>query len=327
MKIIQDEIKRIISILRNNKRFLITSHMDPDGDSIGSQLGIYYSLVNLAKDAAIINQGAIPAKYRFMDPRGIIGFEKKDLRFTPDTVFILECPALDRIGFVQDLIPDSAITINIDHHADNTNYAGINLVDAGSSAVGEMIYFLLKDGDFDITSEIAEELYAAIVSDTGRFRFESTTARAMRVASKLIEKGANPKSICDRLYSDFAPETMRLLGRALSSLRIEEDGKIGYLQITRKDVEESGGLMENSEGFVDFILSVSGVMLGFLFKEIDGDDVKVSVRSQDGFDAAAFARRFGGGGHVNAAGFICKGGITDVVRDILARATEFVNGR
>lgn len=320
----QTLIDNILKIINEKKRFLITSHADPDGDSLGSQIALYRALKESGKEAVIINQGAMPSKYRFLDRDGIVSFRRDNLDFSPEAVFILECPSLDRIGFVRELIPGSAVTVNIDHHPDNTEYADINLVDVESSAVGETLYLMFKAGNIKITRETAIPLYAAIVSDTGRFRFGSTTSRSMRAAANLVDLGANPKSISDSIFSDYAPETIRLLGHTLAGLRLEADGKIGYVTITRKSLEDFGAVIENSEGFVDSILAISGIHLGLMFKEISENKVKVSVRSQNGCDAAAFARSFNGGGHVNAAGFSLDGNLDEAVNLVIGRAKDFV---
>lgn len=319
-----DKLAEINALIEKHTYFLITSHVNPDGDSLGSQMAIYYSLLNRGKTAAIVNQGSIPAKYKFLDPNKVIRFSSERLSFSPEVVIVLECPSLERIGFVKELIPDSAILINMDHHNENENYGYVNITDKESSAVAEILFFLFEEGKSEITPEIAKQLYAAISSDTGRFRFGSTTSRSMFVASRLIEKGANPKDIADNLYSGMLPSTIQLLGHTLASLKIKANGKIGYFTITEENLEKSGAVIENSEGFVDFILSINGVRMGFLFKELSGDEVKVSVRSQNGYDSAKFAAMFNGGGHTNAAGFSRKGKIKTVVEDVLRKALEYI---
>jgi phosphoesterase RecJ-like protein len=320
------EISRILSAIKEYNKFMITSHMDPDGDSIGSQLGLYHALRDAGKKTVIINQGAVPAKYNFLDAGGVIKSQDKKIDFVPEVVFIIECPSLERIGLVRNSIPESAITINIDHHPGNSQYADINLVDSEGSAAGEIIYFMLELGGYEITPEIARQLYAAIAADTGGFRFGSTSARGMKAASELIQRGADPKFISDRLFNNFSPETIRLLGHTLASLKLEADGRIGYVTVTLDDLNRSGADLQNSEGFVDFTLAISGIMLGILFKEVSSDEVKVSVRSQDSFDAAAFARMFNGGGHTNAAGFTQRGRLDSIVDCVISRAREFVIG-
>jgi phosphoesterase RecJ-like protein len=318
------EIDQILKLIRENSAFLITSHKDPDGDSIGSQMGLYHALINSGKKATIANQGGMPEKYRFLDPENIIRFGMEPLPFVPEVVFILECPAFDRIGYVAELIPKGAITVNIDHHLGNENYGEINYVDKSSCAVGEIIYAILKIGEINITQQIAEDLYSAIICDTGNFRFASTTARGMEAASELVNLGARPKVLSDNIYSRFSLETTRLLGLTLESLRTIAEGQIGYMQITRDTIRRAAARIEDSEGFVDFSLAIKGVSMGILFKEVDENEIKVSIRSQNGMNAVSFAKMFDGGGHTNAAGFTVQGPLENAVKNVLDKATEYV---
>ena len=175
------EIAQILKLMEEKESFLITSHKDPDGDSIGSQLGLYHILKNLDKKVIIVNQGNMPERYFFLDSQKIISFVDAPLPFEPEVEFVLECPSIDRVGFVQNLVPGNTIKINIDHHQDNKIYGDINYIDPFSCAVGELIYFIIDEGKFDINPEIAQNLYAALICDTGNFRFASTTARGMKI--------------------------------------------------------------------------------------------------------------------------------------------------
>lgn len=319
------EIDQILKVMKEKHRFLITSHKDPDGDSIGSQLGLYLALTENGKEAVIVNQGGLPEKYLFIDAGKIIRFSPEPLPFIPEVVFILECPSRDRIGFVEQLIPDSAVVINIDHHPDNKNYGAIKYIDPTSCAVGELLYFILKRGGYAITPVLAEKLYTALMSDTGNFRFASTTARGMKVAAELIEAGANPKWIFDNVYAKSSPATLKLLGHTLDTLQIIADGNISFMAVTQENISRSGARIEDSEGFVDFSIAVNGVRMGILFKEVNTNEIKISVRSQNGIDAAGFARWFDGGGHVNAAGFTLNDKLSDAIKQVLAKAEEYVN--
>ncbi|OGC92506.1 MAG: hypothetical protein A2W25_07355 [candidate division Zixibacteria bacterium RBG_16_53_22] len=319
------EIKQIHKLLTGKQRFLITSHKDPDGDSIGSQLGLFHALKSRGKDVVIVNQGAIPEKYAFLDAERTISFSNGPLPFEPEVVIILECPVLDRIGFVRELIPQSAGLVNIDHHMDNQNYGQINLVDTASCAVGELIYFILSDGGYELTPLIAKNLYAAVICDTGNFRFASTTARGMKIAATLVEHGADPKAIFDQIFTKSSAATLRLLGLTLATLDTTAGGRIGYLTVTRDNVDKARARIEDSEGFVDYSLAIAGVRMGMLFKESGNGEIKVSIRSQNGIDAASFAKKYDGGGHVNAAGFTLKGRIDDVVKKVLAEAEGYID--
>jgi bifunctional oligoribonuclease and PAP phosphatase NrnA len=321
------EIAQILKLIEEKERFLITSHKDPDGDSIGSQLGLYCILKNLGKKVIIVDQGNMPERYFFLDPQKIISFADSPLPFEPEVVFVLECPSLDRIGFVQNLIPASAAKINIDHHQDNKIYGDINYIDADSCAAGELIYFIIDEGKFAITPEIAQNLYAAMICDTGNFRFASTTARGMKIAANLIEHGAKPKWIFDHIFSKMSPATLRLLGYTLGSLNVTGEGRISYLTVTQENVKRAGARIEDSEGFVDYSLAVAGVSMGILFKEVSNSEIKISIRSQNGFDSARFAKRFDGGGHINAAGFTMNGNLQEVIENVLQKAAEYVSGK
>ncbi len=321
------EIEKILDVINENDRFLITSHMDPDGDSIGSQLGLFYALKDLGKKSYIVDQGQLPAKYDFLDPENLIKGEANSIPFSPQVTVFVECPEIKRIGFVSDLLPPESIKINIDHHHDNDNYGDLNWVDTECCAAGEMIYYILREGKFNITPVIAMELYAAIVSDTGQFKFSSTSANGMKAASELIQLGANPKMISDKIFSRFAPETIKLLGNTLGNMAIVANGKIAVTQISRNDLKASNAKLENSEGFVDYLLSVAQIELGILFKEIDDKTVKVSLRSQNGVDASKLAREFNGGGHINAAGFTVNGALKEVKDKVVKRATEYIHAK
>jgi len=319
------EIKQILELLTDKLRFLITSHKDPDGDSIGSQLGLFHALKSRGKEVLVINQGAVPEKYAFLDADQTISYSNAPLPIEPEVVIVLECPVLDRIGFVRELIPQSATVVNIDHHIDNQNYGHVNLVDAKSCAVGELIYIILSDGGYELTPLIAKNLYAAVICDTGNFRFASTTARGMKIAATLVEHGADPKAIFDQIFSKSSAATLRLLGYTLATLGTAAGGRIGYMTVTSDIVDKARARIEDSEGFVDYSLAVADVRMGMLFKETGNGEIKVSIRSQNGIDAASFAKKYDGGGHVNAAGFTIKGRINDVVREVLSEAEGYID--
>ena len=319
------EIDNILKVLKEKQRFLITSHKDPDGDSIGSQLGLYLALAAKGKEVAIVNQGGMPGKYDFLDKEGLIRFTPDPPPFIPDVVIILECPQRDRIGFVESLIPQSAIILNIDHHLGNENYGDIKFIDPKACAVAELLFFILLKGEYPITPPIAEKLYTAIMTDTGNFRFASTSEQGMKVAAELIGAGANPKMIFDNVYGKAAAATIKLLGKTLDTLRLTPNGNIGFMAVTQENINRAGARIEDSEGFVDYSIAVIGVKMGLLFKEMNPDEIKISVRSQNGIDAAGFARLFDGGGHINAAGFTVRKRLDDAIRMVLARAEEYLH--
>jgi phosphoesterase RecJ-like protein len=183
----------------------------------------------------------------------------------------------------------------------------------------------LVRGNYKITPEIAEKLYTAIMTDTGNFRFNSTTSRGMKVAAELIDAGAQPKKIFDNVYGKAASATIKLLGKTLDTLTVTANGDISFMAVTQENINRAGARIEDSEGFVDFSIAINGVKMGLLFKEVDTGEVKISIRSQNGIDAAGFAKIFDGGGHVNAAGFTLHRKLADAIEQVLARAEEYIH--
>lgn len=307
MRKMEKTFKKIIDFIHASQRILITSHRDPDGDSIGSQLALDGFLQNFGKPTRIINQGCLPHRYAFLDPRKKIenfnlSAEGRDFDFKPDLVFVLECPSLDRLGEVKNIVPVESKLVNIDHHPDNERFGTINYVDLQASAVGEMIYSLLKAYDFPINSMMANQIYAAILTDTGRFRYSNTSANCLGICSELIKLGADPKTLTNKIYFDHPLPFLKLLGTILERLEVRDGGKTCSVTIDQNLLSKFGVNHQEIEGIVDYSLFLSGVEIGLLFTEMEERKTKVSLRSQNDFDVSRLAKIFGGGGHRNAAG-------------------------
>lgn len=306
----KDRLKRILEFIKASQRVLITSHRDPDGDSVGSQLALAEIAESLNKDWHIINQGELPKKYAFLDPDrkiknvNILLKEKNELGFTPDLVLVLDCTSLGRLGEVEKLIPAVAKLINIDHHPDNENFGAFNYVDESASAAGEIVFSLLQAAHLPITPAIANQLYAAILSDTGRFKFSNTSPDCLRVCAELLGAGANPKFVTNQIYFNHSLSFMRLLGSILSNPQVLNDGKICIMILKRELLKDLRLDPKEVEGVVDYSLFLKRVEIGLLFTEKGDQKTKVNLRSQNQFDVSKIARVFGGGGHRNAAGCI-----------------------
>ena len=320
------DFKNILNIFETRDNFLLTSHTDPDGDSVGSIIGLANFLRSLGKKVALFNEGHLPERYKFLDPDGRINFESVDPGFKPEIIVVLECPEIGRIGFVQDLITDDMTIVNIDHHPKNTRYGEINYIDETACAVAEVLFQIIRTGNHDIPREVAEPFYAAIASDTGRFKFTNTDSKCFKVASELVKAGANPKAIADKIFSSHRPGTIKLLGKLLEKLELHADGKICILKLQLKDLQQYGVEVEDTEGIIDYSLVIRGVKVGILFKERDETTVKVGLRSQNGIDISKYARSKGGGGHVNAAGFTISEKFDDAVKQVTSEVAEFLNG-
>jgi phosphoesterase RecJ-like protein len=297
--------RRIALALRDARRILITAHQDPDGDSLGCQLAFHeYWTRQKRRRADILNHGGVPDKYAFMDRRGLV----RDVGDKPawpvwDAVVIFECSSLDRTGNVEPVIPGGVPIINIDHHQKNTRFGTVNVVDTGRAACGELVFDLLKFWRARITRTMAQQLAIALVTDTGRFRHPSTNARTLAIASELVRLGADLTDLTDRIYYQMAEPQFRLIHQVLANAQVRLDGTLCMLLLRQDDLARYGVPQRDTEGLVDYSLSIKTVRVGALLKELGPRLTKISLRSPDSIDVAKLARQFGGGGHKNAAGF------------------------
>lgn len=317
------QINKLNKLIAENDEFLLTSHQDPDGDSIGSLIGFYRYLKNLSKQADVYSQGKIPHKYRFLDHEMVIKDKPKIKTSNAAIAIVLECPRYDRIGFVKELINPKMTIINIDHHEDNEMYGQINIVNKNACAVGEILFDIFESSGNPFGAEVANPLYAALLSDTGCFKFSNTNAKCLRVAAALVEKGARPKPVAENIFSSTTAGTLRLIGFVLQNMKLYANEKICVFRIGKGDPERFGASIENSEGLIDYTMMIDGVAIGVLLKEVDTKIVKVSLRSRDGIDVCAFANERGGGGHVNAAGFTFNDSLESAEPAIVKALSEY----
>ncbi len=299
----QQTIEQILARLRTGGNILIASHLSPDGDSIGSQLAIYDLCARLGSRPMIVNHDPALPKYAFLRKAGLINhFPRRSEYPAFDTAIILEAPDCERIGDVRRLIGPNCTIINIDHHPGNGQYGQINFIDESVSAVGILVYDMFQAAKLEPSRDNADELFTCILTDTGRFRFSSTNPRAMRVCAHMLELGTDTKRISDALFASFPENQLRMLGALLSEMEIHHNGgsclMLSNQNMRRKFAPDGDEL----EGLSEYLLYPAGVKVGALLREIDGSTTKVSFRSQLGYDVAAVASLYGGGGHRNAAG-------------------------
>jgi phosphoesterase RecJ-like protein len=319
-----DELKRILELMLKKDKILILSHVDPDGDSIGSQIALGNFLQSKGKKVMMVNKDEIPSRYRFLDPQKRI---KRNFKgFQPDLILVLECSNLNRIGNLIDLLPSPAEIVNIDHHPDNTLFGTINHLDPEASATGEIIYDLLKFANYTFDPDTAFALYTAILTDTGRFSFPNTNSRSLMICSELIQRGADPRSITDQLYFNHSEGCLKLLGKILENLELRGNGKYCSLTITHQALKDYRVKPRETEGFVDYTLFLKGVVVGSLFMETSHQVIQVSLRSQNSIDVGAVAKFFGGGGHRNASGLTLNRDLKDaknMVHQKILKALEY----
>jgi phosphoesterase RecJ-like protein len=314
---------QIQSALEGSKRVVIVSHVDPDGDAIGTQLAFGGYLRAIGKEVLSVRDSGIPDKYAFLpEVETIIPVEAlRDIE-PPDTALILECPSIERMGRVADFLREGMTTILIDHHRDSTPFGDVNWIDVGASSVGELAWMYFREIGFSLSTDMATQLYAAVLTDTGRFRYGSTTQRTMICAGELIAAGANPHRICDEVYYNQRPAVMKLMGKVLNEVEFHERDTICVLKLTKDMLAQSGARESDSEGLVDFTLFNRGVVAGALLKEVDEHSTRVSLRSNNHVDVSAIAQRFDGGGHYNAAGCTMPWGMERARKEIVAILKE-----
>lgn len=314
-------VKEIIDAINKGKSFLITSHVRLDGDALGSELALYILLRDLGKKACVYNQDKTPSHYRFLPAASDIVHTPGDLG-QYDTAFILDCSELERVGEQAEKIGKINNLINIDHHISNNGFCGIRLIDAQASSTGELLVLLMKEMHVEMTKDICTNLYTAILTDTGGFRYSNTRQNALWAAGDLVAAGADPQWISENVYENDPPEKLKLLSRVLDTLFIDLEHKVGSLTVTQEALRETGASMDHTDGFVDIPRAVHGVEIAVLYTQLDKNYFKLSLRSKDKVNVEKIAKKFGGGGHINAAACRIEGNIESVKRKLLEAIKE-----
>lgn len=324
--------QKLKNIILSNNSFLITTHVNPDADAIGSEVAFYQLLKSLGKKTYIINHSETPYNLKFLDVENVIKQfnldDHAELFNQVDVLIALDFNRSDRtVSMKKNFEYSKALKICIDHHQDPEKFVDYEFIDTEYSATGEIIFNLILETKIvPLTRQIAEPIYAAIMTDTGSFRFERTTAKLHRKVAILLETGVNPTEIYDKIYDQSKFSKIKLLGRALESIQLIADGKIAYMIITQNDFEEFGAIESDTENFVNYNLSIENVVLGLLFIELK-NGFKVSFRSKGNISVNKLAAEFGGGGHTNAAGarFFEHKMTDEIINSILSKAKNYVN--
>jgi phosphoesterase RecJ-like protein len=318
-------LSQVVELIESKNRFAITSHIRPDGDSLGSSLGLYWLLRALDKDVEVIMRDPVPHSYQQLPAA-------KNVRVTPsvdqnyDAVFVIECSDITRPGLI-DL--DKQFVVNIDHHSTTALFGAINWIDSTASAVGEMIYNLCKATGVRVTKEIAECAYTALITDTGSFHFSNTTERTFKVASELVRTGVRPAKTAEAVFASYPWSRIQLMGKVLSTARRESTGRVAVMRLTAEMQEQTGASDEDADGFVNYPLTVGEVEAVALLKEGSPGTYRTSLRSKGDVNVARVAEKFGGGGHRNAAGCTLTGTWEEAEQEIvslLRDAVERANG-
>ncbi len=318
-----DLMSDIKNAIDKASRIIVVSHINPDGDALGTQLAVTDYLESIGKTVVMVRDSVIPERYSFLDGiENIVHAESVADPKSYDTMLILECPTRERFGTANRFVHEGVTLINIDHHQDSTSFGDHNWIDGQASSVGEMLYDFFKFVSWPISRRVANLLYVAIMTDTGRFRFESCHAHTFAAAADLVEAGADPRSNCDNTYFAASAASMKLLGKVLNQIEFYDDNSLCLLTLTRNQLAETGAKASDTEGLVDYTLYSGEVLVGALLNEVDSKTTKVSLRARNGVNVADIAAHFGGGGHIKAAGCTINKSLDDARTELLSLIRE-----
>jgi len=316
-------VQEIVDAIRARQRFVLSSHSRPDGDSIGSQLAMAYALRTLGKDVTVVN--ADPAPPPLMQFPGV-----PEITIAPavegsyDAAIIMECSDLARTG-VSGL--DRFFVINIDHHPGNTNYGRINWFDPTAAACGEMVFDLVRALGVPLTVDIATHIYLAILTDTGSFHYSSISSRTFEMCREALEAGVDPVLVARNVYDSNNMGRLKLFGSVLSAMQLDTTGRIAIVYLDHEMAREAGGTYEDTEGLINLPLTVKEIQAVVFFKQVEGDEYRVSMRSKGDIDIGTVAKAFDGGGHKNAAGCTVTGAIDALQKLFIDRIEHAIDGR
>ncbi|MBI5683144.1 MAG: bifunctional oligoribonuclease/PAP phosphatase NrnA [Deltaproteobacteria bacterium] len=316
---------KVIDEINKGERFLVASHINPEGDAVGSALAMALGLKKLGKYSKVFFHDNVPHTFKFLDGAMDVVHKVGDDEIF-DAAIVVDCGQLDRLGDNFETIKNKGKIINIDHHITNNLFGDINFVIPEASSTGEIVYDLLNAMDVKITKDIAVNIYTSVLTDTGSFRYSSTTPHALVVAAEMIKAGVDPWDISQRIYESYPAKRFKLLGMVLDTLEVSEHGKIAVLVVTQDMLKRADADKELTEGFVNFARAIDGVEVGILFRESKSGEYKMSFRSRGNIDVAEIGSMFGGGGHKNAAGCNLQGTLEEVKEKILSATIEKIGG-
>jgi bifunctional oligoribonuclease and PAP phosphatase NrnA len=314
------ELQQIVDEVHRRRRFVISSHARPDGDSIGSQVAMAFALRALGKSVHIVNRDpAPPPLLQFVGVSDIELAERVTGDF--DAAIIMECGDLARTG-VSGL--DRFFVVNIDHHPGNTAYGAINWFDPSAAACGEMVFDLVRALGVELSKEIATHVYLAILTDTGSFHYSSISPRTFDICRQCLEAGVNPVLVARNVYDSNNMGRLKLFGSVLSAMQLDSTGRIAIVYLDHEMAREAGGTYEDTEGLINLPLTVKEIEAVVFFKQVEGDEYRVSMRSKGEIDIGIVAKSFGGGGHRNAAGCTITGAIDSLQKLFIEKIDEAI---
>lgn len=303
-------------IIKNSKKILLLSHVNPDGDTLGSMCAMYsmiYHRFKIKADMSVVSN--IPFNYKFL-PNINLAERYFDSSLVYDLVITLDVAAIDRVRDSKIFFDKAKCTVNIDHHKTNPGFADYNIIEPESSSCGEVLYNYFKNNGWEITEEAADCLYVAIMTDTGNFRFENTSAKVFRTAAELVDKGVNPNILYKKCYETKTKNLVMFQNYCVNKAEFISDNRIVYTTVYKKDLEKFSAGDDYTDGIAETLRAIDSTEVAFVVKEVDSKTTKVSMRSKH-TDVAEVCSKFGGGGHTYAAGCTIKASVKDSIEKLL----------
>lgn len=318
-------MNKLVKIVSNSNSIAITSHVDPDGDSIGSILALWLALKQRYKNIEIFINEALPNRYSFLPQSKYIKKYEDIKEKNFDLFFALDCADKKRLGYSIEVMEKSKIVVNIDHHISNTRFGDINIIDINSSSTCEMIYFIIKDMGLTINQQIATCIYTGIVTDSGNFMYDNATEKTHLVAAKLMKTNINKQGIVYNLYQKKSINSLRFLGYSLTNMEIELEGRLAIFQISSNLLEKFNIPNDDVENLVNYGRDIESVDIAVSIRETNDKEVKLSFRSKhDDVDVGALAQLFNGGGHKKASGAVLTSTLDEAKNQVIEKAKQFI---
>jgi bifunctional oligoribonuclease and PAP phosphatase NrnA len=323
------QLEKLKTIIDSHDRFILTSHVNPDGDGLGSEVALAHYLKLRGKQVSILNCDATPNIYSFLHKlHPILQFDPlqhEDIVNNAEVIILLDTNHPDRLASLGPFVKKSnSIKVCIDHHPEPGNFADLYIIDEHSPATGEIVYYFISTAGGSIDLVTATALYTAIMTDTGSFRYQKTDSEVHTIVAHLIQAGADPIAIYENVYEHSTAKRTRLLGMALASLQTLYDGKLAYIVITHEMFETTDTTKDDTDAFVPYTLTIDGVQIGLMFSELD-NEIKINFRSKGDIPVNELAKEFGGNGHRNAAGArVSNARLNEIVTHVLKRAGKYI---
>jgi phosphoesterase RecJ-like protein len=320
---LRSQVDQLKELCERHHEILVLGHKDADGDTLGCSLAFAEALRAHGRRVFVVIPPPVSQKYSWMPGFERI-LERPPADAEPHLALFFDAGNMERSGSAVDHITDHATIVNVDHHPSNTRFGDVNIIDPEASAVGQMVLDMLEHFGWEVTPTMATNLYTALMTDTGGFRHENTTQRALRDAWRLAALGADPSAIATMVYKSRPLTTVKLSGLSIAGMQVEMGGRLAWAKVTRRMLREAGAAMSESEDIIDTLNSLAGLDVAIIFKEVQAELTKISIRSRGAVDAAALCAHFGGGGHLRAAGAEVRLRLDDAIPAVLAVAREAI---